>query len=358
MFVTDATHLPQLMQCFGSSQMPHPIPNDDGDTTARDEGNAAHHIAQQVFGGKTTLESLAGTRAYNNVVIDADMIHHVGEYLGNLDCGEMEVFTSFGNDRWQINARADHICYRAETSTLTIDDFKYGYRLVQPEMNWTLVAHAIGYCLLHQITPQRIVLRIHQPRRHHPDGTLREWPLTYVELRDLYVQIDRHLTEADTILRTGPACVTCDSASVCPAWRDASMNAIDATSAHYSDEMSLEALSRELDLLTHAENVISERLKALTELALHRSRGGEVIPMYAGETQYANRRFKFDADAIRAMTGVEPTIPKLITPAELERRGVPKEIMTLLTERPITGVKLIRSDPNKRAERLLKKGKS
>lgn len=365
MFITDATHLPRLMQCFGSSQMPQVVPTADDDTTVRDEGNAAHYMAQQVFDGIATLEQLTGHRAYNGVVMDDEMTRHVREYLSALDCGQMEYVTSFGNDRWQVNARTDHIAWRCHPNdqyqtpdTLIVDDFKYGYRLVEPEMNWTLIAHAIGYCLREQITPSVIKLRIHQPRRYHPESTLREWVIDYLKLRELYQQIDRRLSEADTMLQTGPYCPNCHAAATCPAWREASMNAIDAASVLFNDEMPAEALSRELDLLAHAETVISERHKAVKELALHRSRNGEIIPMYAGETQYANRRFKFDAATIRALTGKEPTEPKLVTPAQLERMGVSEETMKFLTERPTTGVKLIRSDPNKRAERLLKKGKS
>lgn len=356
MFITDATHLPRLMQCFGSSQMPQVVPDADDDTTARDEGNAAHYMAQQVFNGVATIEQLTGHRAYNGVVMDAEMARHVSEYLSALDCGQMEYVTSFGTDRWQVNARTDHVAVRGDT--LIVDDFKYGYRVVEPEMNWTLIAHAIGYCLREKITPSLIRLRIHQPRRYHPDGPLREWSCSYLQLRDFYAQIDRRLSEADSTLQTGPYCAKCHAAATCPAWREASMNAIDAASVLFNDELPAEALSRELDLLAHAETVITERHKALKELALHRSRNGEVIPMYAGETQYANRRFKFDAATIRAITGVEPTEPKLVTPAELSRRGVSDDVLNLITERPTTGVKLIRSDPNKRAERLLKKGKS
>lgn len=359
MFITDATHLPRLMQCFGSSQMPTAPKDSDADTTARDEGNAAHYMAEMVFTGRATLESLSGQKAYNGVLMDADMTRHVGEYLAALDCGEIEVVTSFGDGaNWQVNARADHISWRVETLTLTVDDFKYGHRLVEPENNWTLIAHAIGYCIMHQIAPERIVLRIHQPRRYHPDGPVREWVITYAELIDLRDMIARRLSEGDTTLFTGPECAKCPAAATCPAYRESSMNAIDAASAMFTDDMDAEALSRELVLLEQAESVITERLKALKEFALHRCKNGEVIPMYAAETTMANRRFKFDAATLKMITGVDATEPKLITPAEYVRRGVSEDVLKNLTERPITGVKLVRSDSNKRAERLLKKGKS
>lgn len=356
MFITDATHLPRLIQCFGSSQMPA-YPNDaESDTTARDEGNAAHYMAELVFSGRATMESLTGKKAYNGVVMDAEMTRHVGDYLNILDCGQMEVVTSFGNDRWQVNSRADHISYRDDV--LTIDDFKYGHRLVMPDNNWTLIAHAVGYCILHSITPSKIVLRIHQPRRYHQDGPVRAWVIDYATLLELHAMIDRRLSEGDTTLFTGPECGKCPANATCPAYRESSMNAIDAASAMFSDDMNSEQLSQELILLEHAETVIVDRLKALKEFALHRSKNGEVIPFYAAETTMANRRFKFDAATLKMITGVDATEPKLITPAEYQRRGVSDDILKTLTERPITGMRLVRSDSNKRAERLLKKGKS
>lgn len=356
MFVTDATHLPRLMQCFGSSQMPIIVPIDD-DPAQRDEGNAAHYMAQQVFSGRATLAELTGQKAYNGHIMDAEMSRHVAAYLSALDCGEMEVFTSFGNERWQVNARADHISWRA--NILTVDDFKYGHRLVMPDNNWTLIAHAIGYCILHSITPHEIVLRIHQLRRYHPDGPLREWRINYAQLMDFYHAVDFQLSNAEASLFTGPACSTCHAAPTCPAYRDASMNAIDATSALFTDDLPAETISAELDLLAHAKDVIEGRLKALQELATHKIAHGAVIPMYGVETQFANRRFKktFDPRALKIMTGVDATEPKLVTPAEYQRRGVSEDLLNILTERPATGRKLVRVDASKRAERLLKKGK-
>lgn len=354
MFITDATHLPRLMQCFGSRNMPTTV-TVEPDQTTRDEGNAAHWLAQKVFGG-ASMSELAGTRAYNGVVIDNDMVRHVSDYISALDCGEMESVTTVQTERWIVNARADHVSHR--NGILTVDDFKYGYRVVSPEMNWTLIAHAIGYCLLHNVMPEMIVLRIHQPRRYHPEGHLREWRIGYADLTALYHQIDARLSSGDEILQTGPQCVNCHAIYVCPAYREASMNAIDVASVAFNDDLPPEILSAELDQLGQASDVITARLKALQELAMHKIASGTVIPEYTVDAPLGQRRFgkAFDGAAIRALTGLPCTEEKLVTPAELERRGANPDVIKLITERPVTAKKLVRVSADARARKLLKKG--
>jgi len=355
MFITDATHLPRLMQCFGSRNMPTTV-TVESDQTTRDEGNAAHWLAQKVFGG-ASMSELAGTRAYNGVVIDNDMVRHVSDYISALDCGEMESVTTVQTERWIVNARADHVGYR--NNILTVDDFKYGHRLVSPEMNWTLIAHAIGYCVLHGIAPDEIVLRIHQPRRYHPEGHLREWRISYADLTALYHRIDARLSrEDDTTLQTGPQCVNCHAIYICPAYREASMNAIDVATVAFNDDLPPEVLSAELDQLGQASDVITARLKALQELAMHKIASGAVIPEYTVDAPLGQRRFNkvFDGAAIRALTGISCTEEKLVTPAELERRGASPDVIKLITERPMTGKKLVRVSADARARKLLKKG--
>lgn len=358
MLTTDATNLPRLMNCNGSRLMPPSFPAVDIDPTARDEGNAAHWLAQQWFNGAVDPNALIGQKAYNGTVITGEMVDHVGEYLSTLEAGQMEIETSFGTDHWRVNARADHIAWIALTATLIVDDFKYGWRLVEPVDNWTLIAHAIGYCIFHRITPAMIVLRIHQPRPHHPDGKLREWRISYAELMEYYQRINATLTNPANELRTGLAwCAKCHALATCPAARAASMNAIDATSMTFSDDLPNNAMSFELDTLRTAQATLAARLDALEELAAYRIKGGAVIDGYGAETQYANTRWKagLSAEALTLASGVDCVKPGTITPAEAKRRGMPEAVVKVLTERPITGVKLVRASADKRAKRLLQK---
>jgi hypothetical protein len=361
MFIITADDLPRLMLCNGSRLMPPSFPATSTDTTARDEGIAAHYMASAIFNQQYTLEEAIDRKAPNGVYMTAEMAEHVGEYLSALDCGEMEVETSFGGQGWQINGRCDHRkVVDFGTMTLTIDDLKYGWRPVDPEMNWMLIAHAIGTCIGLQIAPDVIVLRIHQPRPHHPDGKLREWRITYPELMELYAQINATLSNLSDELRTGPVqCPKCPALATCPAARKAGFNAIDAIDMMFDDDVSNELLSYELTTIEYASGVLETRLKALRELALHRVKQGQVVPEYAAETQYANTRWKsgLTAPILSVMTGKDLSTNATVTPAEAKRRGVPEDVVKSLTERPQTGLKLVKVNAHKRAERLLgKKG--
>lgn len=365
MLIADATELPRLMACNGSRLLPASTPVGDSDTTIRDEGNAAHHMALSVFRNEFTIEELIDRKAPNGVYMSPEMADHVGEYLDaivHIDRGaidiQMEIPTTFEGNGWRVNGRADGIAYNSGDNALFVDDLKYGYGIVEPERNWTLIAHAIGHCLNRKITPERIVFTIHQPRPYHPDGKRREWVITYPTLTEFYQQIVATLSAPSDLLNTGAQCRKCHALATCPAAREASMNAVDIIEAMaFNDEMPNDALSFELDTLSRAEKMLEQRHKALQELAKHRLKSGQIIENYGLENQLSNRNWKggIDAMLLLALTGKDLSKPKLITPAQAIKAGVSEDVIAPLTERITTGVKLARVDANKKAQRIFKK---
>lgn len=357
MLTIDATNLPRVMKCNGSRLMPPAFPVQITDNTIRDEGNAVHWAASAMFHGDRTIGE--NTRAPNGVILTSEMITHVHEYLSSLDCGEMEVETSFGDGQsWHVAARCDHRKYNLSDDTLTIDDLKYGWRLVEVIGNWTLLAHAIGTCMGLGITPATIILRIHQPRPYHTDGKIREWRLTYQQLENYYGMIAATLSNPSDALNTGlDWCAKCHALATCPAAMKASMNAIDATTLAFNDDMPDAVAAYELDTLRTASAFIEARMNAVEEMVKYRVRNGAVIGDYALQSQYANRRFKpgVDPAMMKILTGIDLTKPGLVTPAEAERRGVDPKVIEAMTERPLTGVKLVRSTADKRARKQLNK---
>lgn len=326
----------------------------DIDTSRRDEGNAADWLASEGFNG-VDIDALCNTKAPNGWVITSDMVDHVWSYLKALDWGEMQAVTTFGTDRWEVRARADHVKY--SDNVLVVDDLKYGHRIVEPEDNWTLIAHAIGYCMSKTVTPVTIIVRIHQPRPYHPDGKVREWRLTYAELGTRYDTLDAVLSNPSDMLNTGSWCHYCPAEPTCPAARLASYNAIDASELAYNDTLPVDVLNHEIDTLERAQSVISSRLDALTELAMHRIGQGEPNPQRAVEQRRGQTRFRsgYTGPFLTAMTGVDCNKPGIITPAEYLRRGGSQASYDALTERPLTGKKLVRVDADTRARRLLGK---
>lgn len=354
---TTADNLPRVMQCPGSTRM-EVIPSFlESDNIVRDEGNAAHWLIASVFNKEFTLDELADRTAPNGIHVDADMIEHVGWFLAMLDplIGHLEIETSFGWDGFQVRGRADYIEYDRTFKSLRIRDFKYGWRLVEPINNWTLIAHAVGWMLKNDVQVDSISFIIDQPRPYHRDGPSRVWTVPTDIVQTCANRITSTLLNPPDILQTGAYCRHCPSMAVCPAARSASLNGIDEAAFVFNEHITNDNMSRELDLLNAAAVAIKQRLDALEELAAHRIKSGNVVPNYSLERKLANTRWKshIDIDMVKILTGVDCSESKLITPTQAKKKGVSESILKTITERPETGIKLTRIDANEKASRLL-----
>lgn len=359
MLTINATDLPRFMQCNGMINLPN-LNISTGDNAARKEGDAAHYMAQCVINRKQTIEELADRKAPNGVYMTAEMADHVNEFIDAIQArgdatGLMESVANFNGENWQVNCRLDYGFY--DGNTLYIDDLKYGWSLVEPFDNWTLLAYAIGYCLTHGIAPRCIVMTIHQPRPYHPDGGQRSWEIDYVTLTEYYARISSAMANPSNQLQTGSECKNCPSLTFCPAARKAGMNAIDASERTFTDDISNSILAYELDTIYRAESALKNRREALEELAKHKLKNGEIIENFAVEIQLANRRWKDDIDykLLEVMTGINLHTEKVVTPPEAKRRGVSDDMISAFAHRPQTGLKLVRISANKRAERIFGK---
>ena len=343
MLTVTATELPRIMRCIGSRLMPAAIPP-DYDTDARDEGNCADWLAEQLFNG---ADVPVGTKAPNGWVVTDDMLEHVRLYLDALDCGDMQVVTTFGGDGWEVRGRADHIKYR--DGVLTVDDLKYGHRIVSPVENWTLLAHAIGWCVANSTQPDHVVLRIIQPRPYHVDGPVREWSLSYEELCQRSAAIADRLSKPSNTLTSGiEQCVRCHARYDCPAFDRSAWNALDVVMDAFHDDMPNNVLAYEHEQFQHAEQIIKTKREATEELMTYRIKSGQVIEGYALEQRHGQRKWAAGMTGVllSAATGVNLTKDGVVTPAEAERRGVDPAVVASLTTRPLIGAKLSKVDPN------------
>lgn len=357
MIVTDATTLPRLMQCIGSRLVERVPTLPDTDTTLRDEGNAAHWLAQEIAEGRLDRSNCVGVTAYNGVFVGVDMVNHVCAYLDGLLPGEFETVTTWGTDAFQINGRADHIGSNAQL--LEVTDFKYGYRPVEPGDNWTLISHAIGHVLLTGLVPERVKLTIVQPRAHHPLGAIRSVTFDYDKLLHYHARIVAHLSAPADMLATGPNCRKCPALAYCPANASASYNAVDMVlDSVFSDVLDDDALSQQYTTMTHACDVIEQRVKALKELIQHRIETGRVMPGYTLDRPKGQTRIKkgITLDHINALTGRDMTKRAMPSITELKNSGVAQLVIDAITERPDIAPRLVRIDPDAAARKLLNSG--
>jgi hypothetical protein len=350
-----ASELARLMACQGSRLLGK-IPPFDDDRTVADEGDAVHWLIEQVFRRLHTADELVDRKAPNGVFITGDMVRDSAQYLQDICsiAGDVEVQANYSGATWEVAGRADFIGWGSEND-LIIDDFKYGFRIIEPHKNWTLISHAIGFILNSGYVPTRIKFRIYQPRAFHPEGKVREWAISYEELIGYWQQIQSTLDNPSDLCVTGPHCYKCASQSLCPAFQVATSNAIDTSYMAFDSEISNEELSVSLDTLKRAQEVLKQAFEAYKELALHRLREGKKIPDYTidftkGDTQWNEG---LDAETILLMTGIDVSKKEMITPTQAKKLGMSETLIKSFTNRPTTGLKLVRQSIHSKATKLL-----
>lgn len=349
-----ATNLDRFMKCNGSLTMPHFKSDLPHDTETREEGIAVHWLIQQVCSGKSFAEDLVERKSPNNVFITGDMVDHIQDYLeGEGAGGFIEHNTDFSGVGWHISGRADRIT--AKGDVLHVDDFKYGWSIAEPKHNWTLISYALGYIAQNPKTQIKTVkFTIYQPRPRHPEGSVRSWQIDYDTLKDYYWQIDEALRNPRQELNTGNHCHRCPAFVNCPAANKALMNAIDVSEVQFSDEISNEDLSTILNLTKRATELFKSSWSAYSELALHRLKKGEMIKGYSVENELSNRQWNdhVTPEMLKAITGVQVTKEVLLSPNQVEKSGVDKNIVSSLTTRNTKGFKLVQIDENSKAKKL------
>lgn len=343
-----ATELNRFMACNGFRLLGG-VPPFNPVSELADEGNAAHWYIEQTFKGVNVL----GQKAPNGVFITDDMVDNCSEYLTDIQgVGNVEIDTSYSGNNWEIRGRADHIY--SEGKTLVVSDFKYGWKIIEPEMNWTLISHAIASC---SADINKIVFRIYQPRPFHPLGSKREWVINIEELATLKTQLTNTLANPSNVVKSGSQCYKCQSISQCPASQLATMNAVDVAETAFNSELSDDRLSWMLENLRRAQEVIKQAYDAYEDLALHRLKAGKSLKGYSIQASLGNNTWTdtLDPEFVKMLTGVDITTQKLITPAQAKKAGVDENIIKLCTYRPDNGLKLVKVDENKKAEKLFGK---
>lgn len=364
-----ATDLHRFMNCNGSSKMQEPEATIEQDQSARNEGIAADWVIEQVSKHGVVPESLINVKSRNGVFITVEMLDYFQEYLNS-----MKDFTTEVNTDWNdgvscsITGRADRIKFDALEQHLHVHDFKYGRAIVEPENNWTLISHAIGWYIQSKnaneaagIAPpiiKNITFAIYQPRASHYKGKIRTWSISFDELLNYMGQIIEAVKNPKDILNTGEHCYKCPFIASCPASRKAEMNGIDATENLYNEQIDNDELDYQLDHLDRALKIITQRKKAFEELAKSRLKKGETIKNRSLEKQLSNTTWKASVtpEFIEMITGKDLTNKKLVTPTQARTvYGIGEEIIATFTERTVKGVKMVRIDANTKAQKIFNK---
>ncbi len=347
------------MACAGS--LFFDLPPEEEIAAAR-EGTAAGEYLQHLLEGTQNIQ----THAKNGVQFDSDMKFYTIPLAQEiLDNSNGKVLCEQRID-WQTGSgiviRGSYDISYVKDGNLHIEDLKYGWGIVEVERNWQLLGYAIGEVIRRGVVFKKIILKIHQPRPHHEDGSTRVWELTYPELLSFKELIEARMysiANGDKKLSTSKECKHCPAAAeACPAFNKAFYRGIEVVHEFMQDNISDQELSHQLDLVARVMDVLKVKSDSIKALAVDRIKRGVIVPGYMTESSYGDRKWKSDVSpaAIKALTGKDVVEQIMLSPAKAEKIGVPKDFVNSLVDRHFLGQKLVKKDATKIGNQIFGKG--
>lgn len=334
-------------QCAAMPTMAARLPPEVPSDPAR-EGTCAAWVAEMVLtGAATTAADMVGQSHENGWLVEPDMAQRIQKYV--------DLVRSYGGDihterkvtlNKNIAGTPDAFAVVDGTGTLYVDDLKYGYGLVEPYKNAqvSIYAGAIVRMLTARSHPlKRVVIGIYQPRAWHPAGIHRTWSCYPEELMAFVGEIEAAgelAQDPNAPARPGAHCRYCPAAATCVANAAANYETFERIAAQHQRHMSAQELAEELDFLSRAEDMLKGRKSAIEAEAAARIKKSETIPGWHMQQRAGQRRFTASAATIKALTGLDPERPKMVTPAELERMGASEKVVARLSETPRTAPQL------------------
>lgn len=327
--------------CAAQPRMAAMMPPEEPSDPAR-EGTCAAWLAEMVLTGQAAnTAALIGATHENGWVVTADMASHIADYVsvvrghGGVVHTERKVRLNA-----QIEGTPDAFAVLDGDGVLRADDLKYGFGIVEPRRNHQVSIYA-GAILrglsARGVTIRKVVIGIYQPRAYHPAGIYRTWVTNPEELMAYVHWIEARGAQAanpQALATAGEHCEYCPAAATCPAVTHEIYRVYDRVTADQQRHMTAKEMAEELAFLTAFDKMLAGRKKAVEAEAEARIKRAEHIPGWHLEERRGNRRFKVPASVVKAMTGIEPTVPKMVTPAELIRMGASATTVAALSETP------------------------
>lgn len=225
---------------------------------------------------------------------------------------------------------ADCILYNKNEKKLHVYDYKHGAGIaVGVENNLQLQYYGLGALLSTNFPVKEVELCIVQPRCDHPDGVIRRWAFTALNLLDFAAELadDAQATEdPDAVTVPGDHCRFCPAAAVsCPALRNKAkaLAKVEFKPVESYDE---EKLTEALDFLP----ILESWIKQVREFAYGEAQHGRTPKGYKLVAKRAMRKWNADDDTIAE--NLECLIPSkdfykktLLSPAQVEKL-LPKKL--------------------------------
>jgi len=300
----------------------------DYDMTAANEGTAVDWVIDKVLLGDASIDDMEAEIAPNGTEITNVMLSYAGQFIKDMqpilgDCESAETQAKVGFDK--ADGRIDFFGRGADH--LVILDYKYGHNPVYAFENWQLLFGAFAA----DMGERTFSLIIYQPRAAK-EYVIDEWFLTRDEL---LVYRERALTRMAQLSRgvkdatAGTHCLYCDHAAEC----DTLGHEIEVRARTMNDTMDL-AYLREL------QRMVKTRTSAVEADITARMRSGEYVEGWCMAPTYGQRKLTIDPITAQTILGVDTTKQVARSVAEIERLGVPADILDAITTRPLSGHKV------------------
>lgn len=349
--------------CRGYAQMCALYPEIPGlvNDTVREEGTAGHWVAHMLGQGYVVPE---GVKAPNGVEVDDGMLDGAALYLDDLRTRSagypvyMEMTLLAAHIHAQCGGTPDAWSWNPLTRTLTVWDYKYGFRFVdafenpQPVIYVSAVLdylHQTGVIVLDGHSEQDITIDIVivQPRSFSA-GTVRNWKVRAAMLRPLWNQLRAAALEVvapNPTLRAGEHCNDCSARHACPAAQRASLVALDISARSVPHDLTSAQAGDALRRLKAAEQALKSMITGLEQQVLHSINSGEQNPHWS--LGYGNSKTVYTEDgeaqilALADVLGVDIAKPRHAkTPLQVKAIMDPALVDRFITTRP-GGRKLI-----------------
>lgn len=348
--VMRCSKLARPMVCAGYSFLK--LHQTEGGPAAK-EGTACGEYLQHLLEGTLVPHS-----ATNGIFFDDDMRYHAKPIAQDMVNRATDKILCEQRIDWMTRSGvmikgSYDAAFIDDRDYLCVEDLKYGYNIVEAPENWQLLGYAIGEVIRRGRSFTHISIKIHQPRAHHEDGPTREWLITYAELLEYKEKIEvrmQSLVDGERSLTTSSACKYCEGAAeACPAFSRLFYRALEVSTEFHQDSLTDAEVSEQLDHVKRAVEVIKIKGDSLEELAISRIKNGKIIPNYIQTKKYGNRVWKggITPESLKIMTGKDCNEVKFLTPAKVEKLGVPRKLVSQLTDKKFMGIKLVKKDSTK-----------
>ena len=339
------------MLCPGSVTLSRGLPNPSSEFA--EEGTRAHELGEAILSGLELIDIV------NRTPEDQEMIDYVSEYT-NFVLEELNRCQVKQTEKIVLHVEAevnlhdidermfgtqDAMFYCAAEGTLYVFDLKYGKGIeVDVEDNPQLMYYALASWTT--CFASKVVLTIVQPRT---DGqSIKRVTYSYADMmrfsRELEVAINRVDAEPETYVPGPKQCKWCIASAVCPAL---SKTFSDTTQLQPQNPLVESDTPTVVDMTPERLGTIYANIpmlkKWLEDVDTHcveLSKAGVTIPGTKLVQQRKHRVFKNPKAAKNALLKAgyrekDIEASKLITPAQLEKLGVPKKEVAKLTITPV-----------------------